>query len=131
MFPTKSVPSEAITGERTTVQAPYFNTFAPWIGLGLIVAIAVGNLMRYQTDKIPRGKLIMGVSAVLALPLAFLLIRFGDVMHTPMTKKFALAAQVVGAVSELRDRSAADHEPTCVRVLQAVVVENRAIHNTA
>jgi cytochrome c-type biogenesis protein CcmF len=86
--------SEALTGERTTVQAPYFNTFAPWIGLGLIVAIAVGNIMRYQSPKIPGGKLIMGGAALLALPAAGCLIHFGDVLATK--KPFNLGAQVVG-----------------------------------
>lgn len=86
--------SEAITGERTTVQAPYFNAFAPWIGLGLTVAIAVGNIMRYQTAKIPHGKIIMGVSALLTLPLAAFFIYEGDVLATQ--KPFGLAAQVVG-----------------------------------
>jgi cytochrome c-type biogenesis protein CcmF len=86
--------SEAITGERTTVQAPYFNTFAPWIGLGLIVAIAVGNLMRYQSSKIPNGPRVMGGAAVLALPVAGLTIWAGDVMDT--VRPFALGAQLVG-----------------------------------
>jgi cytochrome c-type biogenesis protein CcmF len=86
--------SEAITGERTTVQAPYFNAFAPWIGLGITVAIAVGNLMRYQTSKIPHGKLIMGSSALIALLPAAGFIYQGEVLKTP--KMFALGAQVVG-----------------------------------
>ena len=86
--------SEAITGERTTVQAPYFNAFAPWIGLGITVSIAVGNLMRYQSSKIPHGKLIMGSSALIALIPAAGFIYMGEVMLTQ--KKFALGAQVVG-----------------------------------
>ena len=86
--------SEAITGERTTVQAPYFNAFSPWIGLGIVVAIAVGNLLRYQTSQIPHGAAIMGGAAVAAIPLAIVIAWFGDVMAT--TKPFALAAQLVG-----------------------------------
>lgn len=86
--------SEALTGERTTVQAPYFNTFAPWIGLGLIVAIAVGNLMRFQTAKIPNGKLIMGTAALVAMPLCGLLCWAGDIGMT--RHAFALGAQIVG-----------------------------------
>ena len=86
--------SEAITGERTTVQAPYFNAFAPWIGLGIVVAIAIGNLMRYQSSKIPEGPKILTVSALLAVPLAGASIYYGDVMST--TKPFALGAQLVG-----------------------------------
>ncbi|MBM4252864.1 MAG: heme lyase CcmF/NrfE family subunit [Deltaproteobacteria bacterium] len=86
--------SEAITGERTTVQAPYFNAFAPWIGLGLVVAIALGNLMRYQTNKMPGGPRLMIGAAVVALPLTAVLVIGGDVMSTK--KPFNLAAQVVG-----------------------------------
>jgi cytochrome c-type biogenesis protein CcmF len=86
--------SEAITGERTTVQAPYFNTFAPWIGLGIIVAIAIGNLMRYQSAKIPEGPKILLTSALLGIPLAGLAVYLGDVMSTK--KPFALGAQLVG-----------------------------------
>ncbi len=86
--------SEAITGERTTVQAPYFNTFAPWIGLGLVTAIAVGNLMRYQTSKIPNGLRNMGGAALLAFPAAALLAWLGDIGSTRGT--FQLGAQLVG-----------------------------------
>ncbi len=86
--------SEAITGERTTVQAPYFNAFAPWIGLGFVVAIAIGNLMRYQTSKVPGGTRIMVTAAVLALPFAAWFVKYGDVLST--RKPFALGAQIVG-----------------------------------
>ena len=47
MFP---IFSEAVTSQRISVQAPYFNAFAPYIGLGFIVLVAVGSLMRYQSD---------------------------------------------------------------------------------
>ena len=86
--------SEAFTGERTSVQAPYFNVFAPWIGLGLIIAISIGNLMRFQTAKIPHAKLIMGGSAIIATPLAATFIYFGEVLAN--SKGFGLAAQLVG-----------------------------------
>ncbi len=91
LFP---VVSEALTGQRTSVQAPYFNAFAPWIGLGMIVMIAVGNVMRYQTSKIPGGKKMVIWSLVLAMPLTVFLVVSGDVMSTP--KPFALGAQLVG-----------------------------------
>ncbi len=86
--------SEAITGERTTVQAPYFNAFAPWIGLGLVMAIALGNMMRYQTAKIPNGVKLMTIAAVCAAPIAAVLIIGGDVLLTK--KPFNLGAQLVG-----------------------------------
>ena len=87
--------SEAITDERTTVQAPYFNTFAPWIGLGFIVAIAIGNIMRFQTGKIPNGAKVMGGSALVALPVTAWFVWAGDILSTP--KAFALGAQLVGS----------------------------------
>jgi cytochrome c-type biogenesis protein CcmF len=86
--------SEAITGERTTVQAPYFNAFAPWIGLAAVSAIAVGNLMRFQTGRLPGGWRVPAVSVVVAVPVAALLFVLGNVASTP--KPFALGAQAVG-----------------------------------
>ena len=53
MFP---IFSEAVTSQRISVQAPYFNAFAPYIGLGFIVLTAVGSLMRYQSDDLSRLK---------------------------------------------------------------------------
>jgi len=91
LFP---IVSEAFTGQRTSIQAPYFNAFAPWIGLGMIVMIAIGNIMRFQTDKIPGGRQLIFGAAAVAVPLASLLIIGGDVLATP--QKFALGAQVVG-----------------------------------
>jgi cytochrome c-type biogenesis protein CcmF len=91
LFP---VVSEAITGQRTSVQAPYFNAFAPWIGLGIIVMIGVGNVMRYQTSKVPGGKQMYWWSALLAVPITLGLMLAGDVFSTP--KAYAFGAQVVG-----------------------------------
>ena len=47
MFP---IFSEAITKQRISVQAPYFNAFSPYIGLGFIVLVAIGNNLRYKSD---------------------------------------------------------------------------------
>lgn len=86
--------SEAITGQRISIQAPYFNAFAPYMGLGVIVAIAIGNLMRYQTAKMPGAKGVILWSIAAAIPLTMLLIHFGDVMLT--TNRRALISQIVG-----------------------------------
>jgi cytochrome c-type biogenesis protein CcmF len=86
--------SEAVSSQRISVQAPYFNAFAPWVGLGIIVAIAVGNLMRYHTSKMPGGKRIMLLSTGIAVIPTVLLIWLGDVMRTP--RPFALGAQIAG-----------------------------------
>lgn len=91
LFP---IVSEAVTGQRTSIQAPYFNAFAPWIGLGMIVLIGIGNVMRYQTAKIPDLKKMLLVTGVSALPIAALLVVFGKVLETQ--KPFALGAQLVG-----------------------------------
>lgn len=86
--------SEALTGQRISVQAPYFNAFAPYIGLGMIVMVAVGNLMRYRTAKMPGAKQVVLWSAVAAIPLTLVVAYFGDVART--TKTSALIAQYVG-----------------------------------
>jgi cytochrome c-type biogenesis protein CcmF len=91
LFP---IVSEALTGQRTSIQAPYFNAFAPWIGLGMIVMIGLGNVLRWQSDQVPGGRKFWIVTGVSALPVAAGLIVGGDVFSTP--KPFALGAQVVG-----------------------------------
>jgi len=94
LFP---IVSEWLTGQRTSIQAPYFNAFAPWIGLGLIVLIGIGNLMRYQTAEIPDFKRIMVWTCLGALPLTAAFYVLGNVGATPSQKSFALAAQIVGS----------------------------------
>ena len=91
LFP---IVSEAVTGQRTSIQAPYFNAFAPWIGLGMIVLIGIGNVMRYQTSKIPEMRKMIWVTLLASLPISISLIVFGNVMST--VKPFALGAQIVG-----------------------------------
>ena len=91
MFP---IISEHLTGQRISIQAPYFNAFAPWIGLALVLAIAFGNLMRYNSDKITGGKKTLIQAAIFAVIPAAFLIWMGGVMAT--VKPFALGAQIVG-----------------------------------
>ncbi len=91
MFP---IVSEAVIKQRISIQAPYFNTFAPYLGAGLVVAIAIGNLMRFQTPKIPNGRQIMTVAVAVAVPATVLLVWLGNVMQT--TRLYALVAQIVG-----------------------------------
>ena len=79
MFP---IVSEWMTGQRISIQAPYFNAFAPWIGLGLVLTIAIGNLMRYQTDKIPYGKKVIFLAILAAIPMTIFFVYMGDVMAT-------------------------------------------------
>ncbi|MDE3269876.1 MAG: cytochrome c biogenesis protein CcsA [Pseudomonadota bacterium] len=91
LFP---IVAEAIIGQRISVQAPYFNSFAPYIGLALVVAIAIGNIMRYQRSQLTISKRMLFVALVSALPLALVFASYGKVWHTPAP--FALAAQCVG-----------------------------------
>ena len=91
MFP---IVSEWITGQRISVQAPYFNAFAPWIGLGFTVMIAIGNLMRYQSSTIPHGKRIIFGSIAFAIPATAFFVYMGDVMATKKTEN--LIAQLIG-----------------------------------
>ncbi len=91
LFP---IVSEWLTKQRITVQAPYFNMFAPWVGLGFIVGVATGNLLRYGSNAMPNGKKIIFSSIAFSFVLTIPLIYFGDVMSTVKTKN--LIAQIVG-----------------------------------
>lgn len=91
LFP---IVSEWLTKQRITVQAPYFNMFAPWVGLGVIFGVAIGNLLRYGSNAMPNGKRIIFGSVIFAIPCTIALVYFGDVMNTEKTKN--LIAQLVG-----------------------------------
>lgn len=43
---------EATRGIKISIQQPFFNAFAPWIGTGLVLLLGVGNLMRWKNGKI-------------------------------------------------------------------------------
>ena len=86
--------TEAVNGQRISIQAPYFNAFAPWIGLAMIVAIGVGNLLRYHSGKIPGGRGVPMRAALAAILPAAAFCWAGDVFKT--TRPWPLAAQVVG-----------------------------------
>lgn len=43
---------EAVRGVKISVQQPFFNAFTPWIGVGLVALLGVGNLMRWKNGKI-------------------------------------------------------------------------------
>lgn len=45
--------SEMIGGVKVNVQAPYFNTFAPWFGGALVLLMATGAVMRYHSARLP------------------------------------------------------------------------------
>jgi cytochrome c-type biogenesis protein CcmF len=86
--------SEAITGARFNIQAPYFNAFAPWVGLGFVTAIGVGNLVRYRSGKLVGGLPLQAAAVIFGVLFAWAMFHLGDLAksHTP----FALGAQLVG-----------------------------------
>ncbi|MBI2603706.1 MAG: heme lyase CcmF/NrfE family subunit [Deltaproteobacteria bacterium] len=85
--------SELVTGQRFNVQAPYFNTFAPYIGFSSIAAITVGNLLRYQSDKMLGGKKLQFIASLGALLLTFVFSFLADVFRS---SGYAFALQLVG-----------------------------------
>nr|BFD32841.1 heme lyase CcmF/NrfE family subunit [Pigmentibacter ruber] len=44
---------EATRGIKISIQQPFFNAFAPWIGFGLVLLLGIGNLFRWKNGKIP------------------------------------------------------------------------------
>ncbi len=93
LFP---IVSEALSGQRVSVQAPYFNAFAPYIGLGVVLLMAIGNLMRFQSTKLVGGYRFQILALLGALIPAALFAYQGDVFQT--TRPFALGSQIVGII---------------------------------
>jgi cytochrome c-type biogenesis protein CcmF len=85
--------SEAITGVRFNVQAPYFNKFAPFLGFAFILAITIGNLMRYKSAKLNGGPLLLVLAALVALIPSLLFCLQGQVFAS---HGYPLAFQLVG-----------------------------------
>lgn len=77
--------SEALTGERFNIQAPYFNTFAPYIGFALAAGIGFGNLLRFQTHRPVGGYKTLVFTLFSALPLSILYGYFTGVHHSPLS----------------------------------------------
>lgn len=86
--------SEALTKQRISIQAPYFNAFAPYVGLGLIVTIAVGNLLRFQANGIGKSRKIILYSMLISVPVTWLFAVQAEIFKTLST--FALVTQLVG-----------------------------------
>lgn len=86
--------TEAVSSQRISIQAPYFNAFAPWIGLAMIVSIAMGNLLRYHSGKIPGGRALLVRAGFAAVLPAAAFCWAGDVFKT--TRPWSLGAQIVG-----------------------------------
>ena len=45
--------TEALSGVKISVQQPFFNGLAPWIGLGLLLLLGLGNLLRWRSSVVP------------------------------------------------------------------------------
>lgn len=58
---------EAIRGVKISIQQPFFNSFAPWIGLGFVSLLGVGNLMQWKTGKISNPIYCLLFPAILSL----------------------------------------------------------------
>lgn len=43
---------EAVRGIKISIQQPFFNAFTPWVGIGLVGLLGIGNLMRWRSGKI-------------------------------------------------------------------------------
>lgn len=74
--------SELVTGSRFNVQAPYFNSFAPYIGFSLILGLTFANLMRFRSPEISGGYKLLLAAFLLACPMTLLFSFWGDVAKT-------------------------------------------------
>lgn len=85
--------SEAVTGVRFNIQAPYFNSFAPYLGLSFILALTIGNMLRYRSGALEGGWTLLLGAVVGALPLFGLLMWWGEIWRST---GFALWMQAIG-----------------------------------
>lgn len=67
--------TEALFDNRISIQQPFFNAFAPWVGMGLVCLIGVGNLIKWRKGHIELPILTLGVPFFSAL-ICCILIRF-------------------------------------------------------
>ncbi len=74
--------TEWVNGQKISVQAPYYNAFSPILGVGFVIAIALGNMMRFQTGKIPKAKRSFLIATLGALPLSLAYAWGGDVFRS-------------------------------------------------
>lgn len=85
--------SEIVVGSRIDVQAPYFNTFAPYIGFALAIGIVLGNLLRFGSKGLGRSKT---AALLLALPTLFASLVFLHCGDAFRSVGYAFAMQFVG-----------------------------------
>lgn len=64
---------EAIRGVKISIQQPFFNAFTPWIGIGLVSILGIGNLMRWRNGKMEDPVASLVFPLIWALPLTAIL----------------------------------------------------------
>ncbi len=63
---------EAISGSKISIQQPFYNAFAPWIGLALVSILGIGNLAKWKSSQLDNPFLSLCVPLVLAIVLTAL-----------------------------------------------------------
>jgi cytochrome c-type biogenesis protein CcmF len=98
---------EATRGIRISIQQPFFNAFAPWIGVGLVALVGVGNLMKWKTGRIEDPMVTLGFPALwsTALTLALALRKDLDVASTIgfWLVLWSMGVMIMDLVYRLRD----------------------------
>lgn len=64
---------EAIKGTKISIQQPFFNAFAPWIGMSLVSLVGLGNIIRWRNGKIDNPILELLFPFICSLILTLLL----------------------------------------------------------
>ncbi len=88
--------SEYFTGIRFSVQSPYFNSFAPYIGFSFILLVTLGNLSKRRSyPKVFSKKNFLALQFLTAVSV-FLFCFFGNIFETKSFYLFIL--QLVGVI---------------------------------
>jgi cytochrome c-type biogenesis protein CcmF len=97
---------EAVTGDKISVGAPFFNATAVWVYLGLLVAIPFGLFLTWKRGGLTEAWSRLRVSAALAGAVAIAVLVAGSGFKHALT--FGLGAWVIfGAIAELLVRAKA------------------------
>lgn len=64
---------DVLSGTRLSIQQPFYNFFAPWICLGILSLLGIGNLLRWKSKKIEEPILSLFIPGLFAVLLTFLI----------------------------------------------------------
>lgn len=99
---------EAVSGVKISIQQPFYNAFAPWIGLTLVSILGLGNLAKWRSARIEHPWFVLFLPLCCAFVLAIIFVVFkqrnvrdGFIWFLVLWTLFVLIADCVYKLKEL------------------------------